>query len=105
MPWAMTAMRCWPSSPTCWNATSTRKKRPAMPDQLTGVGVGVGIAIGPIYKMGRPPELPPERQIVDGKSEVEAASRALTAVSADLAARSLEVKDPTASAVLDALSL
>ncbi|MEY2445831.1 MAG: phosphoenolpyruvate-protein phosphotransferase system enzyme, partial [Ilumatobacteraceae bacterium] len=82
-----------------------RKNRSPMAEQLTGVGVGIGIAIGPVYKMGRPPELPAERHVVDGKSEVQAASLALATVSADLAARSLEVKDPTASAVLDALSL
>ena len=32
-----------------------------MADRLQGVGVGTGIAIGPLYKMGRPPELSSKR--------------------------------------------
>ncbi len=76
-----------------------------MPDVLHGVGVGVGIVVAPLVKMGRPPELPSARPVVDNAAEAALASGALAAVSADLAARSLEASDPTASAVLDALSM
>ncbi|MDP9465133.1 MAG: phosphoenolpyruvate--protein phosphotransferase [Actinomycetota bacterium] len=76
-----------------------------MADRLQGVGVGTGIAIGPLYKMGRPPELPTERPVDDDETEAKAAANALATVSADLAARSLETTDSTASAVLDALSM
>ncbi|MEY2400150.1 MAG: phosphoenolpyruvate-protein phosphotransferase system enzyme [Ilumatobacteraceae bacterium] len=76
-----------------------------MADPLQGVGVGTGIAIGPLYKMGRPPELPAATPVDDDETEVRAATTALEAVSADLAARSLEAPDSTSSAVLDALSM
>jgi phosphotransferase system enzyme I (PtsI) len=76
-----------------------------MADRLQGVGVGTGIAIGPLYKMGRPPELPTARPVEDDESEALAAANALATVSADLAARSLETTDGTTSAVLDALSM
>jgi phosphoenolpyruvate-protein phosphotransferase (PTS system enzyme I) len=76
-----------------------------MADRLQGVGVGTGIAIGPLYKMGRPPELPAAVLVDDDESESRAAATALETVSADLAARSLEATDATSSAVLDALSM
>jgi phosphotransferase system enzyme I (PtsI) len=76
-----------------------------MADRLQGVGVGTGIAIGPLYKMGRPPELPVARPVDDDETEALAAANALATVSADLAARSLETTDGTTSAVLDALSM
>ena len=76
-----------------------------MADRLQGVGVGTGIAIGPLYKMGRPPELPTAHSVDDDDTEAQAAADALATVSADLAARSLEATDSTASAVLDALSM
>lgn len=76
-----------------------------MADLLQGVGVGTGIAIGPLYKMGRPPELPTARPVDDDDVEARAATEALATVSADLAAKSLEASDSTASAVLDALSM
>jgi phosphotransferase system enzyme I (PtsI) len=76
-----------------------------MADRLQGVGVGTGIAIGPLYKMGRPPELPAAIPVDDDETEARAAATALETVSADLAARSLEATDSTSSAVLDALSM
>lgn len=76
-----------------------------MADRLQGVGVGTGIAIGPLYKMGRPPELPTAHPVDDDEIEAQAAAQALATVSADLAAKSLEATDSTASAVLDALSM
>jgi phosphotransferase system enzyme I (PtsI) len=76
-----------------------------MADRLQGVGVGTGIAIGPLYKMGRPPELPTARPVDDDETEALAAANALATVSADLATRALETKDGTTSAVLDALSM
>jgi phosphotransferase system enzyme I (PtsI) len=76
-----------------------------MADRLQGVGVGTGIAVGPLYKMGRPPELPTARPVDDDESEALAAANALATVSADLAARALETTDSTTSAVLDALSM
>lgn len=76
-----------------------------MTDVLRGVGVGSGVAVGPLVQMARPPELPSSHPVEDGTAEVELARAALTKVSADLAARSLEAKDTTAAAVLDALSM
>jgi phosphotransferase system enzyme I (PtsI) len=72
---------------------------------LGGVGVGIGLAVGPVVQMGRPPELPSSHRVDDGSAEAARARAALDAVSADLAARSLETSDATASAVLDALSM
>ena len=40
-----------------------------MADRLQGVGVGTGIAVGPLYKMGRPPELPTAHPVEDDDSE------------------------------------
>jgi phosphotransferase system enzyme I (PtsI) len=75
------------------------------PITLRGIGVGGGLAGGPTVRMGRPPELPSERPVTDGDAETELAASALDTVSADLASRSLEATDPTASAVLDAFSM
>jgi phosphotransferase system enzyme I (PtsI) len=75
------------------------------PVTLRGIGVGSGLAAGPTVRMGRPPELPSERPVTDGDAETELAASALDTVSADLASRSLEATDPTASAVLDAFSM
>ncbi len=66
--------------------TST-PNRMTMADRLQGVGVGTGIAIGPLYKMGRPPELPAAMPVDDDETEAQAAATALETVSADLAAR------------------
>jgi phosphoenolpyruvate-protein phosphotransferase (PTS system enzyme I) len=76
-----------------------------MPDTCRGVGVGVGIVVAPLVRMGRPPALPAARAVADPGAETERARKALAAVSADLAARSQEAKDATAAAILDALSM
>jgi phosphotransferase system enzyme I (PtsI) len=55
--------------------------------------------------MGRPPELPRAHTVDDHELEISSATKALSTVSAELAARSLEARDATAAAVLDALSL
>ena len=75
------------------------------PVMLRGISVGSGLAAGPTVRMGRPPELPSERPVIDGDAEAELAAAALDTVSADLASRSLEANDPTASAVLDAIDI
>ena len=59
-----------------------------MPDLFRGVGVGVGIVVAPLVRMGRPPALPAAQPVDDRDAEAERARRALAAVSADLAARS-----------------
>jgi len=76
-----------------------------MPDSYRGVGVGVGIVVAPLVKMGRPPELPSAHPVEDRPAEAELAKQALATVSADLLARSLEASDPTAATILDALSM
>jgi phosphotransferase system enzyme I (PtsI) len=76
-----------------------------MPDTCRGVGVGVGIVVAPLVRMGRPPALPAAEAVADPGAEAERARKALAAVSADLAARSQEAKDATAATILDALSM
>src|SRR5918993_591417 len=76
-----------------------------MPDSLRGVGVGVGVVVAPLVRMGRPPELPATQAVQDRTAEAERARKALAAVGADLAARSHEAKDATAATILDALSM
>jgi phosphotransferase system enzyme I (PtsI) len=76
-----------------------------MPDLFRGVGVGVGIVVAPLVRMGRPPALPAAQPVDDRVAEAERARRALTTVSADLAARSREASDTTAATILDALSM
>jgi phosphotransferase system enzyme I (PtsI) len=76
-----------------------------MPDTYRGVGVGVGIVVAPLVRMGRPPALPAADAVADPGAEAERARKALAAVSADLAARSQEAKDATAATILDALSM
>jgi phosphoenolpyruvate-protein phosphotransferase (PTS system enzyme I) len=76
-----------------------------MAELLHGIGVGSGIAIAPAYRMGRAPDLPVAAVVTDAESEAQAAAGALAVVSADLATRSCEATEPTAAAVLDALSM
>jgi phosphoenolpyruvate-protein phosphotransferase (PTS system enzyme I) len=76
-----------------------------MPDTCRGVGVGVGIVVAPLVRMGRPPALPAAEAVADPAAEAERARKALAAVSADLAARSQEARDATAATILDALSM
>ena len=76
-----------------------------MPDLFRGVGVGVGIVVAPLVRMGRPPALPVAQPVDDRDAEAERARRALAAVSADLAARSQAASDTTAATILDALSM
>jgi phosphotransferase system enzyme I (PtsI) len=76
-----------------------------MSDSYRGVSVGVGIVVAPLLKMGRPPELPSAHPVEDRPAEAELARHALDTVSAELGARSLEAGDPTAAAILDALSM
>jgi len=63
-----------------------------MPEVRRGVGVGTGIAVGPLVRMGRPPELPggSDTPVADRGAEVARAFAALATVSADLAARSAD---------------
>ena len=76
-----------------------------MPERLRGVGVGVGIVVAPLVRMGRPPALPAAQRVDDRDAEAERARRALAAVSADLSTRSQEASDTTAATILDALSM
>ena len=76
-----------------------------MPDLLRGVGVGVGIVIAPLVRMGRPPALPAPQRVDDRDAEAERARQALAAVSADMSARSRQASDTTAATILDALSM
>jgi len=69
------------------------------------VGVGVGIVVAPLVRMGRPPALPAAQGVEDRDAEAERARRALAAVSADLSARSQAASDTTAATILDALSM
>ena len=76
-----------------------------MPERFRGVGVGVGIVVAPLVRMGRPPALPAAQRVDDRDAEAERARRALAAVSADLSTRSQEARDTTAATILDALSM
>ena len=75
-------------------------------DVLRGIGVGAGIVVAPLVRMGRRPELPASsRPVADRPAEAAAARQALDATAADLAARSERAGDPDAAAILDALSM
>lgn len=76
-----------------------------MGETLRGLGVGAGVAVGPIAKCGAPPELPEAHAVDDVDTEARRAREALVAVSADLAGRAVRCTDPTTAAVLDALSM
>ncbi len=76
-----------------------------MAETFRGVGVGVGIVVAPLVRMGRPPALPAAQPVDDRDAEAGRARQALAAVSADLAARSREASDTTAATILDALSM
>jgi phosphotransferase system enzyme I (PtsI) len=78
-----------------------------MPDVFRGVGVGAGIVVAPLVRMGRPPELPsaPDGPVADCGVEAARARQALATVSADLAARSAAAAEATAADILDALSM
>jgi phosphotransferase system enzyme I (PtsI) len=76
-----------------------------MAETFRGVGVGVGIVVAPLVRMGRPPALPAAQPVDDRDAEAARAREALAAVSADLAARSREASDTTAATILDALSM
>lgn len=76
-----------------------------MADTYRGIGIGAGIVVAPLVKMGRPPELPPSAPVDDRAAEIERAREALAAVSADLTARSALATDPTATTILDALGM
>ena len=79
---------------------------PPAPGMLRGIGVGAGIVVAPLVRMGRRPELPASSgPVADCPAEAAAARDALTSVSADLAARSVRTEDPAAAAILDALSM
>lgn len=72
---------------------------------LQGVGVGRGVAVGPVRKMPEPlPEPGTEPRTADAAVEREAVATALRAVSADLTARG-EKAGGEAKDVLDAQSL
>lgn len=76
-----------------------------MADTYRGIGIGAGIVVAPLVKMGRPPELPPATPVADREAEVDRAREALAAVSADLTARSALATDPTVTTILDALGM
>jgi len=73
---------------------------------LRGIGVGAGIVVAPLVRMGRLPDLPASSHAVaDCPAEAAAARHALDTVATDLAARSERAGDPAAAAILDALSM
>ncbi|HEY3141897.1 MAG TPA: phosphoenolpyruvate--protein phosphotransferase [Acidimicrobiales bacterium] len=76
-----------------------------MPESLGGIGVGVGIVVGPLVRMSGPPELPLPRPVGDRSTEVALAQDALATVAAELAARSAKASDSTGAEILDALSM
>jgi phosphoenolpyruvate-protein phosphotransferase (PTS system enzyme I) len=76
-----------------------------MPEALRGIGVGVGIVVGPLVRMSGPPALPEPRAVEDRSAEVAVAEDALATVAAELAARSSKATDPAAADILDALSM
>jgi len=76
------------------------------PDVLRGIGVGAGIVVAPLVRMGRRPSLPAvSGPVGDPAAEVTAAREALDTVADDLAARSERAPDPDAAAILDALAM
>lgn len=72
---------------------------------LRGTGVGDGLVIGPVWSMGRFPDL--GGIDIDPAVELgaDAALRALAAVGSDLGNRAQSAADPTAAAVLEALAM
>jgi phosphotransferase system enzyme I (PtsI) len=76
-----------------------------MADAYRGIGIGAGIVVAPLVRMGRPPELPPASPVDNPAAEVERAKDALAAVSDDLAARSAAATDPAATTILEALGM
>ena len=76
-----------------------------MPEALRGIGVGVGIVVGPLVRMSGPPTLPEPRAVENRSAEVAVAEDALATVAAELAARSSKATDPAAADILDALSM
>jgi phosphotransferase system enzyme I (PtsI) len=75
---------------------------------LRGIGVGAGIVVGPLVRMGRRPQLPAaSRPVADAHrpAEVAAARQALATVADDLATRSERAPDADAAAILEALSM
>jgi phosphotransferase system enzyme I (PtsI) len=73
--------------------------------ELRGVGVGDGIAVGPLARMGRLPELPPPVPVSDASAERQAAQSALATVADDLSRRAAAATDPTSTAILEALGM
>ena len=48
-----------------------------MPDELRGIGVGPGLAAGPVARMSPPPSLPAARTVTDPEEEAALALAAL----------------------------
>ncbi len=71
---------------------------------LRGVGVGAGIAAGPVARMTPPPDLPEPRRVTDPDTEIAAAERGLAAAAADLRARA-EAATRAARDILEALAM
>ncbi|PBC76893.1 phosphoenolpyruvate--protein phosphotransferase [Streptomyces sp. TLI_235] len=71
---------------------------------LTGIGVGRGVAAGPVAKAAPAPELPPPRPVTDPAGETAAVRAALAAVVADLEARAARAGG-TAADVLTAQAM
>jgi len=78
-----------------------------MADVYRGVGVGIGMVVAPVARMGAPPSLPAPRPVaeLDTAAETQLAREALASVSADLTARSAAAVERDAAAILDALSM
>ncbi len=74
------------------------------PEVLTGLGVSLGVAVGPVARMGGRPSLPAPTRPSDVDGEVARATTALEAVGKDLAARA-EGAPADAAAILEAQSL
>jgi phosphotransferase system enzyme I (PtsI) len=69
---------------------------------LRGLGVSVGTATGPVYRLADPPRLPVERAVTDPDAEVDRAFAAIDAVCREIARRAGEAGDPTAAEILRA---
>jgi phosphotransferase system enzyme I (PtsI) len=71
---------------------------------LSGVGVSVGTAVGPVVRMTAPAPLPLPHQVGDLAAELASASRGIAALAADLTARA-EHLSGEAREILEALAM
>ena len=76
-----------------------------MPEDLHGIGVSVGLAAGPAFRVTPPPRMPAPTTVSDPTAETARALAALTAVGLDLSRRAESTKDSTAAEILRAQAM